>query len=91
MNYSTITNVYIYQPGNPDGDYHAGDPVDHYDSNGTLVGAIGFPLTARNQVPPNETAIGVRIEWTYHPPTGVNAFTINLSEHTTFLASPVLP
>ena len=91
MNYSTITNVYIYLPGNADGDYHAGDPVDHYDVNGTLVGSIGFPLTARNQVPPNETPIGVRIEWTYHPPTGVNAFTVNLSEHTTFLASPVLP
>jgi hypothetical protein len=91
MNYSTITNVYIYLPGNSDGDYHAGDPVDHYDGSGTLIGAIGFPLSNRNQVPPNETPIGVRIEWSYHPPTGFSSFTVNLSEHTTFLASPVLP
>jgi Flp pilus assembly protein TadG len=91
MNYSTITYIYIYKPGNPDGDYHVGDPVNKYNSSGTLVGSIGFPLTSRSQVPPNETPIGVRIEWTYNPPTGIAAFNINLSEHTTFLASPVLP
>lgn len=91
MNYSSITNVYIYSPQQPDGDYHAGDPVDHYNASGTLVGSVGFPLTNRIQVPPNETPIGVRIEWTYNPPTGLATFTVNLSEHTTFLASPVLP
>jgi Flp pilus assembly protein TadG len=91
MNYSTITNVYIYQPTQPDGDYHAGDPVDQYNGSGNLVGAQNFPLTARNQVPPNETPIGVRIEWNYNPPTGFATFSILLSEHTVFLASPVLP
>jgi len=91
MNYSTITNVYIYSPQQADGDLHAGDPVDHYDASGTLVGAATFPLSNRLQVPPNETPIGVRIEWNYHPPTGLASFSIGLSEHTTFLASPVLP
>lgn len=91
MNYSTITDIFIYQPTQADGDYHAGDPVDHYNSSGSLVGSIGFPLTSRNQIPPNETPIGVRIEWNYNPPTGLAAFSIHLSEHTTFLASPVLP
>jgi hypothetical protein len=33
----------------------------------------------------------VKVDWTYSPPTGLAAFNINLSEHTTFLASPVLP
>jgi Flp pilus assembly protein TadG len=91
MNYSTITNIYIYKPTQPDGDYHAGDPVDHFNGSGTNIGGYGFPLTARSQVPPNETPIGVRIEWTYNPPTGLATFSIGLSEHTTFLASPVLP
>jgi Flp pilus assembly protein TadG len=91
MNYSTITNIYVYSPQQPDGDLHLGDPVDHYDGSGNLVGAQTFQLTARNQVPPNETPIGVRIEWNYNPPTGFATFAIGLSEHTVFLASPVLP
>lgn len=91
MNYSAITDVFIYSPLQSDGDYHAGDPVDHYNSSGGIIGSVGFPVTARNQVPPNETPIGVRIEWNYVPPTGLATFTIHLSEHTTFLASPVLP
>ena len=91
MNYSQITDLYIYRPTQADGDYHAGDPVNHYDGNGNLIGGLGFPLTSRSQVPPTETPIGVRIEWNYNPPTAVAAFSIHLSEHTTFLASPVLP
>jgi Flp pilus assembly protein TadG len=91
MNYSTIQNVYIYQPLNPDGDLHPGDPVDQFNSAGNPVGGQTFPLTSRNQVPPNETPIGVRIEWQYNPPTGFASFTVQLSEHTAFLASPVLP
>jgi hypothetical protein len=91
MNYSTITNIYIYQPTQPDGDYHAGDPVDKFNGSGTLIGSYGFPLTSRGQIPPNETPIGVRIDWAYNPPTGLATFSINLSEHTTFLAAPVLP
>jgi hypothetical protein len=91
MNYSTITYIYIYQPLWADGDYHPGDPVDKFNGSGTLIGGYGFPLTSRNQIPPNESAIGVRVDWTYNPPTGLASFSINLSEHTTFLASPVLP
>lgn len=91
MNYSSMTDIYIYSPQFADGDYHAGDPVDHFDGNGNLIGSYGFPLSNRSQVPPTETPIGVRIEWNYNPPTGLAAFSIHLSEHTTFLASPVLP
>lgn len=91
MNYSTITNIYIYWPQQPDGDYHPGDPVDHFNGSGAIIGGYGFPLTNRSQIPPNETPIGVRIDWNYNPPTGLAAFAISLSEHATFLASPVLP
>ncbi len=92
MNYSTITDIYIYAPSNPNGDYTPGDPVDHFNGAGTLLNPPGsFPLTARSQVPPTESPIGVRIEWNYVPPTGLASFSIHLSEHTTFLASPVLP
>lgn len=89
MNYSTLTYIYIYQPLQPDGDYHAGDPYDLFDASGNTLHQ-GFPLSARNQIPPNETPIGVRVEWAYNPPTGLPGFALNLSEHSVFLAAPVL-
>jgi hypothetical protein len=89
MNYSTLKFVYIYQPTQPDGDYHAGDPVDVFDATGANISS-SFPLTSREQIPPNETPIGVRLEWQYNPPTGLNAFSVALSEHAVFRAAPVL-
>lgn len=89
MNYSSLTRIYIYQPLQPDGDYHAGDPYDLFDAAGNNL-HLGFPLSARNQVPPNETPIGVRIEWNYSPPSGLPGFNLGLSEHSVFMASPVL-
>ena len=91
MNYSTIKYVYIYSPQQPDGDLHPGDLVDQFDASGNPAGPQTFLFGGRNQVPPNETMIGVRIEWTYNPPTGFSSFVVQLSEHTMFLASPVLP
>jgi hypothetical protein len=90
MNYSTIKYVYIYRPGQPDGDFHPGDLYDQFDASGTPIGPQNFPLTARLQTPPNETPIGCRLEWTYDPPTGLATFSIGLSEHAVFRASPVL-
>jgi hypothetical protein len=91
MNYSTIKFVYIYSPQQPDGDFHPGDPVDQFDASANPAGPQTFLFQNRNQVPPNETMIGVRIEWQYNPPTGFSSFTVQLSEHAMFLASPVLP
>lgn len=91
MNYSTITAVYIYSPQQPDGDLHPGDPVDQFNGAGNPNGPQTFLFQNRNQVPPNETMIGVRLEWQYNPPTGFSSFSVQLSEHTMFLASPVLP
>jgi len=89
MNYSTLKFVYIYRPLQPDGDYHAGDPYDLFDAAGNNIFS-SFPLSARNQIPPDETPIGVRVEWAYNPPTGLPGFALNLSEHAVFRASPVL-
>jgi len=72
------------------GDFNAAtDPYDQFDASGNTLHS-GFPLTARNQIPPAETSIGVRLDWTYTPPTGVLGFTINLNEHAVYKAAPVL-
>ena len=89
MNYSTLQYIYIYEPQQPDGDFHAGDNYNLYDPTGNSIHQ-GFPLSSRNQIPPGETAIGVRIEWAYNPPTGLPGFALNLNEHAVFRASPVL-
>ena len=89
MNYSSLKFIYIYQPLQPDGDLHPGDPVEKFDASGNLISS-SFPLSARIQTPPDETAIGVRLEWQYNPPTGLASFNVALSEHAVFRAAPVL-
>src|ERR1700694_4782107 len=49
-----------------------------------------FPITAREQIPPNETSIGVKLIWVYRPPTGFASFSINLNEYTVMKTAPVL-
>src|SRR5581483_6677087 len=72
LNYSTLQEIDIYQPSRADGIYTPGtDPVDRYDANGNLIGTVGFPISNRNQIPPNETSIGVRLVWQYNPPTSI--------------------
>lgn len=91
MNYSQIQFIYIYSPTAANGDLNtATDQYDKFNASGTSVFA-SFNFANRNQVPPNETPIGVRLEWQYKPPTGFASFTVNLSEHAVFMASPVLP
>jgi len=90
MNYSTLSTITIYAPQNADGDYHAGDLYNQYNTSGTLIAGGGFTLAQRIQVPPGETSIGVRLDWSYVPPTGFQSFNINLNEHAVMKASPVL-
>jgi Flp pilus assembly protein TadG len=90
MNYSTIRLITIYAPSAPDGHFNAAtDPYDQFDASGNTIRS-SFPLTAREQVPPTETPIGVRLDWTYAPPTGFQSFVIDLSEYAVYRASPVL-
>jgi hypothetical protein len=105
MNYSQITDIYIYSPAQADGDLPlngGGNPtgpalVDHFTVSGgpgsytvSLVGSYNLTLDKRLQVPPNETAIAVKLRWTYAPPTGLG-FNLVLTEYGSFLAAPVLP
>jgi Flp pilus assembly protein TadG len=105
MNYSTISDIYIYSPTEADGNLPisgAGVPtgpdlVDHFTVTGTpgsytatLSGSYQLTLDKRLQVPPSETPIGVKLRWRYVPPTGLG-LNIVLTEYAVFLAAPVLP
>lgn len=96
MNYSTLQDIYIYKATSPDG--QLGDPIpgtavyNHYLPDGsTGAGPNNFDITLRNQTPPDETSIGVKLVWTYVPPTGSASFTIKLSEYCVMKASPFIP
>ena len=90
MNYSSIQEIDIYAPRAQDGVFNPGtDLYTRFDPNGTQVFS-NFPLTAREQIPPNETSIGVRLTWIYRPPTGFATFTISLNEFTVMKTAPVL-
>jgi Flp pilus assembly protein TadG len=90
MNYSALTTVTIYRPTQANGDFNAAtDLYNQYSAAGAKLHQ-NFMMTDRNQIPPGETSIGVRLDWSYTPPTGFQSFTINLNEHAVYRASPVL-
>jgi Flp pilus assembly protein TadG len=93
MNYSVLTKVIVYQPVlNANGDYDPSDPANIYNPAGTLTGTTGggFSINNREQIPPSETSIGVKLFWSYSPPTGGLSFNVNLTEYAVMKASPVL-
>jgi hypothetical protein len=105
MNYSNITDIYIYSPTEADGNLPltgggvptGPDLVDRFTVTGppgaytvTLQGAYNLTLDKRLQVPPTETPIAVKLRWTYSPPTGLG-INVVLTEYAVFLAAPVLP
>jgi hypothetical protein len=108
MNYSQLSDIYIYSPAEVDGNLPvngagtpttAGDAYDWFKVSGpptayTLslptYGNGGLTLDRRLQVPPSETPIGVKLRWTYAPPTGLG-ISVVLTEYAVFLAAPVLP
>jgi Flp pilus assembly protein TadG len=94
LNFATVTEIDIYDAGaTPPGSgvYSSTYPHNSYDGTGAAIAASpAFPNTSRNQLPPNETSIGVRILWRYNPPTGTYSFTVVLSEYTVMKAAPVL-
>jgi Flp pilus assembly protein TadG len=91
LNFATISEVDIYRPSAADGSYQATDPHNSYDGTGAAIaGTPAYPVANRQVAPPNEDSIGVRIIWSYQPPTGVYSFTVQLSEYTVMKAAPVL-
>jgi Flp pilus assembly protein TadG len=90
MNYSSLQEIDIYAPRAANGVFNPGtDLYSKFDGNGTAISS-NFPISAREQIPPNETSIGVRLTWIYRPPTGFATFTISLNEFTVMKAAPVL-
>ncbi|MDQ6710687.1 MAG: pilus assembly protein [Candidatus Dormibacteraeota bacterium] len=87
------TEIDIYAPSKADGSYTAGDPVDQYfisAGGGISAGTQTFPIQNRNQTPPNETSIGVRINWTYSPPAGIFPSNMRISDYAVMKAAPLL-
>jgi len=90
MNYSVLQEIDIYSPVDARGVFNpATDLYSKFDGAGNAVSST-FPISSRNQIPPNETPIGVRLVWNYRPPTGFASFNIQLNEFTVMKASPVL-
>ena len=90
---ATPTEIDIYAPSRADGSYQAGDPIDQYfitSGGGISAGTITFPVQNRQQTPPNETSIGVRILWTYAPPAGIFPNNMQLVDYAVMKAAPLL-
>lgn len=93
MNSVTLKEIDVYAPSKPDGTYTSGDPVDQYfvGPGGSLsAGTQTFPIQNRNQTPPNETSIGVRLLWQYSPPAGVFPKNMQMEDYAVMKAAPVL-
>ena len=87
------TEIDIYAPSRADGSYTPGDPVDQYfisAGGGVSAGTQTFPVQNRQQTPPNETSIGVRILWTYAPPAGIFPNNMQLVDYAVMKAAPLL-
>ena len=90
MNYSQLQEVLLYNSHDPSGVFNPGtDHFSRFTGAGVQVSS-NFPLSEREQIPPNETSIGVRLLWVYEPPTGFATFTITLNEYTVMKTAPVL-
>jgi Flp pilus assembly protein TadG len=89
---ATVVEIDIYSPSQPDGNYVSGDPVDQYliSAGAITSGTQTFPIQNRNQTPPNETSIGVRLVWTYAPPAGIFPKNMRVVEYAVMKASPLL-
>jgi Flp pilus assembly protein TadG len=91
MRYAGVTEIDIYQASGPDGVYQVGNLVDQYNGSGNPLagGAQTFTLDKRQQNPPTETFIGVRVVWMFTSPTS-NAATLTFTDYAVMTAAPVL-
>jgi hypothetical protein len=90
---ATPTEIDIYAPSRADGSYQSGDPIDQYfvSAGGAISPGIQtFPVQNRQQTPPNETSIGVRILWKYTPPAGIFPSNMQLIDYAVMKAAPLL-
>lgn len=87
-----VTEIDIYLPSKADGTYTPGDPIDQYFINAGSInqGTVTFPIQNRNQTPPNETSIAVRVLWRYAPPAGIFPSNMLITDYAVMKAAPVL-
>lgn len=92
MTYVTVQEVDIYAPSRADGVYTAGDPLDQYLISGSTLtpGTQTFPVSNRNQIPPTETSIGIRVLWQYSAPAGIFPQNMQLADYAVMKAAPLL-
>src|ERR1700694_2337415 len=87
------TVIDIYAPSRADGSYTSGDPLDQYfisAGGGVSPGTQTFPVQNRQETPPNESSLGVRILWTYTPPAGIFPSNMQLQDYAVMKAAPLL-
>jgi hypothetical protein len=90
LNFATVNRIYIYAPQAASGVFNGGtDYYSKYTGAGVFQSS-NFALDKRLQLVPNETSIGVELDWTYNPPTLVGTATLaNLSHFAVFKAMAV--
>ena len=90
---ANVQEIDIYAPSRPDGNFVSGDPLDQYlisSGGGISAGTQTFPISNRNQTPPTETSIGVRVVWQYSPPAGVFPQNMRIVDYAVMKAAPLL-
>jgi Flp pilus assembly protein TadG len=91
LRYAGVKEIDIYLASGPDGVYQPGNPIDQFNGSGNPLpgGSQTFTLDKRQQTPPQETPIGVRIVWLYMNPT-TNGPVLTFTEYAVMTAAPVL-
>ncbi len=100
--YGSVSNIYIYAPSAANGVFNIGsDPYTRYNGNATFISTTsGFetfpaippasPSTSpRRQDVPNETSLGVEVDWNFTPPTGVGSPSLAMKNYAVFKAEAV--
>ena len=89
--YGSLQELDIYGPTSADGAMQVSDYKDQYDGNGNPLGGgqQTFTLERRDQTPPDETTIGVRLVWQFTVPAGTFG-NMTFTEYCVMKVAPVL-
>ncbi len=91
MRYATVLEIDIYQASSVSGWYQSGNLIDQFDGAGNPLsgGSQTFTLDKRVQTPPNETPLGIRLQWQFTNPAP-RVGTSTFWEYAVMTAAPVL-
>lgn len=88
LNFSYIQEIDVYRVSAYDGSMQPGDLKDQFDGSGAPLATQTFTLDQRQEIPPNETVLGVRMVWVYNPPTGISFTSLTTTDYAVFRVSP---